>query len=912
MPAIINTNIASLNSQRNLNSSQSALQVSLQRLSSGLRINSAKDDAAGMAISERFSTQIRGLNQAARNANDGISLAQTGEGALSSVTDNLQRIRELAVQAANSTNSAGDRIAINLEVAQRLAEIDRTASQTSFNGTKLLDGSFASANFQIGANAGEVINVAVDSNTRLSATGKIASTDSAILGAGSHGRVVISPATRNFGTSAVAFEGGATNAKTVATTDFSVAGTALTSGRVSFTATDNNFQALVAGKSSPITVTSFDNDGTSALVPGSNVQGSSAAITQFNFSGAALAQFNVSDGTTTANITLNADYTNVAGLATALQTQIQAAGAGLAAVTVTNNAGVLTFSNVGLTPALAISSVDANATTAGFVASAGTAGAAANAAASFDVAGTTITMSTDSVNIAGFASDINTKIQASALVDKANYSAAVVDGAIVITHAGSTTAVAIAGANAKALASGITNSAGVAGTADAGSSSLTIGGVAVTLNQNYASYDNMASAISTQLGANYTVANTAGAFTISRVATGAASTAVDITGDANSNAAGITAAGVRAGTAGTNLVPTTNATFTVGATGVTLNTDLTNRAGVLAELQSQLSGYQVADNGTAYTFTSLASSAAVAITNASAGAVTAGFTETAGVIGEAAVSTTNAALTIGGQSITLDGDYASFDAMAAAIESKMDTAAGSDTFTVTNSNGALTIARNTSGLASTAVAIAAPDAKAIAAGFTAQAGTAGEAGVGAVTTTNLSINGTTVAGTFADAAALATSINSTVSGVYAKVDADTNVMTLSSAAAVVLAGSDVTALGLNGGTAGTVAASSGSLATADVLTADGANTTIQRIDAALNSVSNLRSTFGAIQNRFESVISSLTATSENLTAARSRIQDTDFAAETAALTRNQILQQAGTAMLAQANQLPNTVLTLLR
>ena len=908
MPAIINTNIASLNSHRTLNSSQSALQVSLQRLSSGLRINSAKDDAAGMAISERFSTQIRGLNQAARNANDGISLAQTGEGALSSVTDNLQRIRELAVQAANSTNSAGDRIAINLEVAQRLAEIDRTASQTSFNGTKLLDGSFASANFQIGANAGEVINVAVDSNTRLSATGKIASTDSAILGAGSHGRVVISPATRNFGTSAVAFEGGATNAKTVATTDFSVAGTALTSGRVSFTATDNNFQALVAGKSSPMTVTSFDNDGTSALIAGTNVQ----TITGDGDFSVNMAQFDITDGTNNAHITLTADYTNLAGVAAEIQTQMRAQDAQWATATVTESSGTLTFTNVGLTAALAISNEDANATAAGFATDAGVAGTAADTEATFDVNGTTITMATNSVNLAGFVSEVNSLIQLSALVDKENYLAESVDGKLVITHNGNTGAVVIANANDKALASGISNNAGVAGTADAGSSSLTIGGVAVTLDQNYASYDNMAAAISTQLGASYTVANTAGAFTISRVATGAASTAVDITGDANSNAAGITAAGVRAGTAGTNLVPTTNATFTVGATGVTLNTDLTNRAGVLAELQSQLSGYQVADNGTAYTFTSLASSAAVAITNASAGAVTAGFTETAGVIGEAAVSTTNAALTIGGQSITLDGDYASFDAMAAAIESKMDTAAGSDTFTVTNSNGALTIARNTSGLASTAVAIAAPDAKAIAAGFTSQAGTAGEAGVGAVTTTNLSINGTTVAGTFADAAALATSINSTVSGVYAKVDADTNVMTLSSAAAVVLAGSDVTALGLNGGTAGTVAASSGSLATADVLTADGANTTIQRIDAALNSVSNLRSTFGAIQNRFESVISSLTATSENLTAARSRIQDTDFAAETAALTRNQILQQAGTAMLAQANQLPNTVLTLLR
>src|SRR5574339_635577 len=140
MPQIINTNIASLNAQRNLNTSQSQLAVSLQRMSSGLRINSAKDDAAGLAIAERFTTQIRGLNQAARNANDGISLSQTAEGALAEMTNNLQRIRELAVQSSNSTNSASDREALNQEVEQRLAEIERVASQTSFNGQKILDG----------------------------------------------------------------------------------------------------------------------------------------------------------------------------------------------------------------------------------------------------------------------------------------------------------------------------------------------------------------------------------------------------------------------------------------------------------------------------------------------------------------------------------------------------------------------------------------------------------------------------------------------------------------------------------------------------------------------------------------------------------------------------------------------------
>ncbi|GGE57993.1 flagellin [Streptosporangium jomthongense] len=159
MPQVINTNIASLNAQRNLNSSQSQANTALERLSSGLRINSAKDDAAGLAISTRFSAQITGLNMAQRNANDGISLAQTAEGALNEVTNNLQRIRELAVQSANATNSTSDRQALNQEVQQRIAEINRIASQTNFNGLKVLDGTFGEQTFQVGANAGESIGV---------------------------------------------------------------------------------------------------------------------------------------------------------------------------------------------------------------------------------------------------------------------------------------------------------------------------------------------------------------------------------------------------------------------------------------------------------------------------------------------------------------------------------------------------------------------------------------------------------------------------------------------------------------------------------------------------------------------------------------------------------------------------------
>ncbi len=175
MAAFINTNISSLNAQRNLNSSQGALATSLQRLSSGLRINSAKDDAAGLAISERMTAQIRGSDVAARNANDGISLAQTAEGDLVQIGNNLQRMRELAVQASNATNSASDRAALNSEFKALSEEIDRVAANSTFNGVKLLDGSFTAQTFQVGANAttNDQIQINAITSARTSALGGV-------------------------------------------------------------------------------------------------------------------------------------------------------------------------------------------------------------------------------------------------------------------------------------------------------------------------------------------------------------------------------------------------------------------------------------------------------------------------------------------------------------------------------------------------------------------------------------------------------------------------------------------------------------------------------------------------------------------------------------------------------------------
>jgi flagellin len=496
MALVINTNVMSLNAQRNLTTSGNQLATSLQRLSSGLRINSAKDDAAGLAISDRMTTQISGLNQAARNANDGISLAQTTEGALSEVTNNLQRIRELAVQSANATNSDSDRAALDQEVQQRIAEIDRIASQTSFNGRKVLDGSFGGATFQVGANVGETISLALTSSVKATAIGQTAT---------SSGSVDLD----------TLFQTGAVTA---------TPGTSASSGA---------FVTSVAGAGGE--TYSITVDGTTA----------------FTFTSAAAA-----DDVTAAEVD--------AGIAT--------------------NAAALT-------------------------------------------------------------------------------------------------------------AAGIT----VSGTA--------VGGDLQFTRADGADFDVVV--------AN-TMATTPGGF--ASLATGTTSV-----------------------TSGVEAVAGTPAAYTLGSTTIQVGT-----------------------------------------------------------------------------------------------------------------------------------------------------GTAVD-----------------VAGTYDTAEDLVDAINSQVSGAYASIDSN-NQLVISSGEALTLGGAGATALGV------ATAALSGSLNSQNVTSVAGANSAIQSVDAALTSVSTLRSTLGAIQNRFQSVINSLQAVSENLSASRSRILDTDFAQETASLTRAQILQQAGTAMVAQANSAPQNVLSLLR
>lgn len=227
MPAVINTNLASLNTQRNLTASQASLNTSLQRLSSGLRVNSAKDDAAGLAIAERMNSQVKGMNVAIRNANDAISLSQTAEGALGKVADNLQRMRELAVQAANGTNSTADRTTLNQEYTALAGEVTRVLESTKFNGLSLLNSAapVAGFDFQVGSNntANEKINIAVSDVT---AGAGIA----AVTGAGASASIADA-------TGALAL--GAMDALTTAIDEVSTA-------RAKFGASQNRFEAVIA------------------------------------------------------------------------------------------------------------------------------------------------------------------------------------------------------------------------------------------------------------------------------------------------------------------------------------------------------------------------------------------------------------------------------------------------------------------------------------------------------------------------------------------------------------------------------------------------------------------------------------------------------------------------------------------
>ncbi|MES1983082.1 MAG: flagellin [Pseudomonadota bacterium] len=328
MALTINTNIASLNAQNNLNSSQSALQTSLQRLSSGLRINSAKDDAAGLSISDRMTSQINGLSQAARNANDGISMAQTAEGGLSTTSDLLQRMRTLAVQAANSTNSSSDRASLQSEVSQIQQEINRVATTTQFNGQNILDGTLNNAQFQVGANANQTINFSIG-NAQASSIGNNA------LATNTGGTMI----NAILGTGAGAFK-----ANNVAAGTLTVAGNGQSSGAITIGAGESANQiASAVNAASGKTNVSASAATTVVLGAAGGFFAAGTVSLKIN-SGSTTSGGTVTNNTVSVSATL-ASATDLTGLTAAINAQAGATGINAVAdltvgtITLTNTSG---------------------------------------------------------------------------------------------------------------------------------------------------------------------------------------------------------------------------------------------------------------------------------------------------------------------------------------------------------------------------------------------------------------------------------------------------------------------------------------------------------------------------------------------------------------------------------------------
>ncbi len=708
MAITINTNIASLNTQRMLGKTQGALNKSLQRLSSGLRINSAKDDAAGLAISSRMGAEIRGLNQAARNANDGISMAQTAEGALQETSNILQRIRELAIQSANDSNSAMDRAALDDEVQNLLAEAQRISVSTEFNGKKLIDGSLTGAQFHVGAYANQTIlmNVGNAQNSNLGSyqvtSGLTNVTDVALTA----GNLLIN------GTDVGASTSGSAESKATAINGISemtgVKATAST--ELSSTNTLLRNQAMQAGD---------------LLINGVNigaVAGSNTIVTQGQ---------------------------NIANAINALsnQTGVQAVhNQSTGSLTLTSSTGknieiTSTNSDVGYSRLENATGIEVSAST--------------------EQAQSTYTLANGSAAV-------NTITLANA--------AAAVDDTVVV-----------------------------------GGQTFTFA-VAADLDNNIVAHGADAAASATGLRAGIAA----------RIADGTLKNIALSTTGANA---------IITSTAATNDTTHTDATANF-ATGANVTIGATNAAGGLS------AGNTLLVAGITYEF----------------------------VLSSGDVTTGNSAVVLGADNATIATNLnAAINAQYLASNTNIQSSVAGAVVTVTSdllgSPGDSTVDGTPNDTGSTANSLVED-----------LAGGTGTAANGAGT----DLNGL-------------------------------GILELNSASSFLITGTNPGKAGL-----ATAAVSQNSINNVDISTDDGANEAIDLLDGALSQIASIRGNLGAVQNRFESTIANLQSTSENISAARARIIDADFAVETAALSKAQIMQQAGIAMLAQANQLPQAVLGLLQ
>lgn len=980
MPQIINTNMASLNAQRNLDKSQAANQTALQRLSSGLRINSAKDDAAGMAISTRFTSQIKGLNVAVRNAGDGIALAQTAEGALGSMNDNLQRIRELAVQSANATNSDVDREALQAEVSQLISEITRTADETDFNGRKLLDGSFK-ATFQVGANAGQTldINIAELTSSKLGSSmqaGVSAQGTDAKLGNGDlviNGQNIRSSVA---GDDALSYKGkessaiskaAAINASSdlsgvKATVDENVvlgskiatadAGSAAVSGtiklngvEISIQGTDNTDEIAKAGtrnsvmaainaKSGQTGVTAEDGGAAGGVIlkaaDGRNItlEATTPATTPPTDNDV-LASLGLGElGTSHAGFTLTAANAN---------TPIKIEGG--------NGTGNGDIANAGLKVGNYTAQTATTSSTSATVKSdlADIAQAISKDVVPPAQIGNVSPATDDMAGVIGTLADLDAALAAydDAIVAAGETSAYSLGdigagGATISAFvAGTTTDTGVGGVqtqiNAIATAMGVTGTytvmlpgAGTGAPYVAGEETALSESVANVINQMVSDFntahpgdtalelnDTKLQAFLADLGVNKDGASGEEGWI------GATPAAVDITtntlGDLATALAGIEGITVPNSWQGDATALEDVSVEDLSKAFSTMQKDSpvalgTNRA--LQDGDLVINGVTIAassalDDTASYTGAKSSDGAASAISIAAAinkssdstgVKANVNATEFVGGASTAAVgpATQGATMTlsVNGVDISL-ADQGDYEKNKAAAISAINERAGETGVTAKDNGESLTLTaadgRNISLYA---------ESDAVATGGTATAETkASSFGLTGLDTVNSFVSGsvnlnkedgaTTVYGTVSLSSSKAFEVSYGTGGKEG------------------LADSGLVAGKFGGGEDGQA------LTEIDISTFEGAQKALVAIDNAIGQVASQRADLGAVQNRMESTVSNLKVTSENLSAANSRIQDADFAAETAEMARTQILQQAGISVLAQANASGQNVLSLL-
>ncbi|MFH2123530.1 MAG: flagellin [Pseudomonadota bacterium] len=874
MGLTINTNVMSLNAQRNLGTSQSALAKSMQRLSSGLRINSAKDDAAGLAISDRMTSQIRGLNQAGRNANDGISLAQTAEGALQETTNILQRMRELAVQSANDTNTASDRSSLQAEVAQLQAEIDRIAETTQFNGKNLLDGTMLGATFQVGANAGVNQTISFDISsakaadlsqdaTMIAAPNGTPAAGSALTGALSTGDLVIN------GTDIGTVAQDAETLKDAINTFASTTGV---------TATASNVQTIdfstVALDTDPATLTATGPVTADLLAGDLTVNGHAVAATTGDAAAIATA--------------IHAADTSVTATATNAQTGIAFADVVLGKAEIAGTAvqgdladGDLTVNGVGI-----------SATTV--------AGSGGNLASA--IAAKIVTASTNGASTVGIAITATVGASSSgslgAFTSVADANAAD-DAAYTFTVEGVNIYNGVTGLNTLPITAAAfdTQLATQAGALTAAGVSYT--GTAAGGNLTFTKADG------SDLDITETLTAGTGAITGGFTTTTAGGTTADYGTIALESQGDITLSGADEAQAGFAADATSTAgTFELSLDGVAL--DFSSKWSAVDGTIDIADVADVINSETGYT--ALVDAGALNITKADGSNIVLDQTLTAGTdntntgLGMADATlrgtielTSNADITLAGAAPTKAGfttltadaaqqgtytlalDGISVDVTSAFVNDNMDR---NELVSAINNTAALSgLFSAAAGASDNEVVITKLDD---AANFTI-AEDADLDGTGDVDANGLANVGSA----------------SGTKTYYGSVSLD-------STEDIMLTGNNVAASGLD-----TAGVTTTTIDQVDISTREGATEAISSVDAALAKIDSMRGDLGAVQNRFESTIANLSNVSENLSAARSRILDADIAQETSAMTKNNILQQAGVSILAQANQAPQLALSLL-